>query len=67
MIASPDETKNLAGENVLRLIQIRLATLSLQKISLVRQDNFAARASAIAHHGKSAGGAWPRAHKTLMD
>jgi hypothetical protein len=48
MTASPDETKNLAGENVLRLIQIRLATLSLQKISLVRQDNFAARASAIA-------------------
>jgi hypothetical protein len=28
-----------SGTGVLRLIQIRLATLSLQKISLVRQDN----------------------------
>jgi hypothetical protein len=30
--AGPEGTKNLAGENILRLIQIRLATLSLEKI-----------------------------------
>jgi len=34
--AGPEETKNLAG-NVLRLIQIRLAKASLQKISPSRQ------------------------------
>ena len=37
-IAGPEETKNLAGENVLRLIQIRLATPSFEKISPVSQD-----------------------------
>jgi hypothetical protein len=30
--AGPEETKNPAGKKCLRLIQIRLATLSLQKI-----------------------------------
>jgi hypothetical protein len=29
--AGPEETKNLAGQNVLRLIQIRLTTPSLEK------------------------------------
>jgi hypothetical protein len=30
--AGPEETKNPAGKSVLRLIQIRLTTLSLEKI-----------------------------------
>jgi hypothetical protein len=33
-IAGPEEAKNLAGENVLRLIQIRLTTSSFEEISL---------------------------------
>jgi hypothetical protein len=33
LIAGPEEAKNLAGKESLRLIQIRLATPSLQKIS----------------------------------
>ena len=37
-IAGPEETKNLAGQNVLRLIQIRLATSSLEKIWPECQD-----------------------------
>jgi hypothetical protein len=36
--AGPEETKNLAGESP-RLIRIRLAAASLQKIVLVCQDN----------------------------
>ena len=35
--AGPEETKNPAGQNVLRLIQIRLATQSLEKIWPVSQ------------------------------
>jgi hypothetical protein len=38
-IAGPEETKNLAGRNVLRLIQIRIATSSLEEISSGCQDN----------------------------
>jgi len=36
-IAGPEEAKNLAGVNALRLIQIRLATPSLEEISPARQ------------------------------
>jgi hypothetical protein len=32
-VAGQEEAKNLAGENVLRLIQIRLTTSSLQEIT----------------------------------
>ena len=38
-VAGPEETKNLAGRNVLRLIRIRLTTSSLEKILPVCQDN----------------------------
>jgi hypothetical protein len=38
-IAGPEETKNPAGVKVLRLIQIRLAMLSLAKITTASQDN----------------------------
>jgi hypothetical protein len=38
-LGSPEEAKNLAGQNVLRLIQIRLASVSLRKISSDRQGN----------------------------
>jgi hypothetical protein len=38
-VAGPEETKNPAGKEVLRLIQIRLATPSLAKISPTRQTN----------------------------
>jgi hypothetical protein len=38
-LRDPEGAKNLAGENVLRLIQIRLTTPSFEKISLARQDN----------------------------
>jgi hypothetical protein len=44
-IAGPDETKNRARRGVLRLVQIRLATASLEKISLACQDKFAAGAN----------------------
>src|SRR5919197_1990419 len=37
--AGPEGAKNLAAENVLRLIQVRLATPSFGKISLTSQDN----------------------------
>jgi hypothetical protein len=40
--------KEPSGTGVLRLIQIRLATLSLHKISLVRQDNLPQGQIAIA-------------------
>jgi hypothetical protein len=36
--AGPEEAKNLTGGEVLRLIQIRLAMLSIQKISRLRQS-----------------------------
>ena len=39
--ASLEQARNLAAENVLRLIQIRLATPSLAKISTASQDNSA--------------------------
>ncbi len=39
VVAGPEGAKNLAGENVLRLIRIRLATPSLQKISPACQAN----------------------------
>ena len=39
--ASLEQARNLAAENVLRLIQIRLATPSLAKISTTSQDNSA--------------------------
>ena len=42
--ADPEEAKNPAGENVLRLIRIRLATVSLAKISPTCQDNSTASA-----------------------
>jgi hypothetical protein len=38
-IAGPEEAKNHSGEMSLRLIQIRLATLSLAKITTARQAN----------------------------
>jgi hypothetical protein len=37
--AGPEKAKNLAGKTVLRLIQIRLATPSLIKITPVSQEN----------------------------
>jgi hypothetical protein len=39
VVAGPEETKNLAGKKVLRLIQIRLATASLDKITPPSQEN----------------------------
>jgi hypothetical protein len=39
LAAGPDEAKNLAGQKGLRLIQIRLATPSLQKFTPACQDN----------------------------
>jgi hypothetical protein len=38
-VAGPEETKNLAGEDVLRLIQIRLATPSLEKSRPLGKQN----------------------------
>jgi hypothetical protein len=43
--AGPEEAKNLSGEKVLRQIQIRLATLSLARISPARQAQFSATAN----------------------
>jgi hypothetical protein len=40
--AGPEETKNLAGKNVLRLIQIRLVMLSVKEILLPCQAKLAA-------------------------
>jgi hypothetical protein len=37
-IADPQKTKNLGGVSVLRLIEIRLATLSFEKIAAACQD-----------------------------
>jgi len=37
-VAGPEEAKNLAGQKFVRLIQIRLATSSFEKISTVSQD-----------------------------
>ena len=37
--AGPEGAKNLAGQNVLRLIQIRLTASSLDKITPASQDN----------------------------
>jgi hypothetical protein len=39
VIAGPEEAKNHRGASILRLIQIRLATLSLAKIRTASQDN----------------------------
>jgi hypothetical protein len=39
LISRPDEAKDPAGEDVLRLIQIRLTTWSFEEISLGCQDN----------------------------
>ena|SRR5438552_5893355 len=39
LVAGREEAKNPSGGNVLRLIQIRLATLSFEKIALGCQDN----------------------------
>jgi len=41
-MAGPEETKNLAGK-VLRLIQIRLATPSVEKISDIGKANYRAK------------------------
>jgi hypothetical protein len=35
VVAGPEETKNPAGANILRLIRIRLATASLKKSHLL--------------------------------
>jgi hypothetical protein len=39
LVAGPEGAKNLSGGNVLRLIQIRLRTPSLQRILPACQDN----------------------------
>jgi|SRR6266513_635599 len=41
LVAGREEAKNLAGKKFLRLIQIRLATSSLDKITPASQDNSA--------------------------
>ena len=39
-LEGPEEAKNLAGENVLRLIQIRLTTSSFEEIAVGCQGDF---------------------------
>jgi hypothetical protein len=46
-VAGPERAKNRAGRGVLRLIQIRLATPSLEKISLVVNKIRCQRGSSI--------------------